>query len=122
ADLVGLKILAKAGYDPKIAVEVWEMMAALEEEIKEIENEETKDGTAKIESSAVIAARKSVATGEEEENQKGVELGAFLDSLVNSWFGSTHPPSLERIEYMRENMDEAILLYNEAIKLNGSPK
>lgn len=112
--------MAKAGYDPNAAVMVWEKMAALEEELHESENEND-DNTKeiqKIEASAMTAVRKSAVTGED------VEFNAreFIDSLVISWFGSTHPPSLERMEYMRENMEEAVLLYNEAIKLNGPPK
>jgi hypothetical protein len=69
----------------------------------------------------LAAAKRS--TAEEEERYEDLEFGVleFLDSLVNSWFGSSHPPNEERIEYMREHMDEAILLYEQAIKLNGPP-
>lgn len=72
----------------------------------------------------LVAAKRSVPSAtEEEERYEDLEYGVFefLDALVNSWFGSSHPPSEERIEYMREHMDEAIVLYEQAIKLNGPP-
>lgn len=119
ADLVGLKILAKAGYDPTAAIDVWQKMADLDTQFGK---EEVRD-TPKIESRAMIAAKRSIPSREDPEKYEDIEFGAreFFDSLVNSWFGSSHPPNIERIEYMRENMDEAILLYNDAIKLNGLP-
>ncbi|KAI9301950.1 hypothetical protein BJ944DRAFT_270682, partial [Cunninghamella echinulata] len=40
ADLVGLKFLAKAGYDPTIAVDVWKKMALVEELTKKLIEEE----------------------------------------------------------------------------------
>jgi hypothetical protein len=74
----------------------------------------------------LAAAKRSTpppSTGEEEERYEDLEFGVleFLDSLVNSWFGSSHPPNEERIGYMREHMEEAMLLYEQAIKLNGPP-
>lgn len=124
ADLVGLKILAKAGYDPRIAIDVWERMAELEtvlgEEVKKTVKENPPPDR------VLAAVKRSVpAQGEisQEEKYEDLEYGVreFLESLVNSWFGSSHPPNLERIEYMREHMDEAILLYNDALKINGAP-
>lgn len=46
----------------------------------------------------------------------------FIETLVSTWFGSSHPPSQERIEYMQAHMDEAVELYNEALRVNGPPK
>ncbi|KAI8080532.1 hypothetical protein BDF21DRAFT_362559 [Thamnidium elegans] len=122
ADLVGLKILAKAGYDPRIAVDVWQRMADLEVELKQDNKHEEKPVT--IENRALNAAKRSIPKPDEPEKYKDLEYGVreFLDSLVNSWFGSSHPPNIERIEYMQENMEEAIELYNDALKLNGPPR
>ncbi|KAG2237708.1 hypothetical protein INT48_009646, partial [Thamnidium elegans] len=122
ADLVGLKILAKAGYDPRIAVDVWQRMADLEVELKQENKHEEKPVT--IENRALNAAKRSIPKPDEPEKYKDLEYGVreFLDSLVNSWFGSSHPPNIERIEYMQENMEEAIELYNDALKLNGPPR
>ncbi|KAG2218643.1 hypothetical protein INT45_000816 [Circinella minor] len=98
ADLIGLKLLAKAGYNPEAAIEVWQSMAQFQQEITE---------------------------GQVEESQKreNLEIAAaeYLDSVISNWFGSTHPPNDERIQYMRENMDEAIQIYKESLKVNGPP-
>ena len=126
ADLVGLKILAKAGYDPTIAIDVWERMSklenALENEMEKIEKTTAEPPVDR----ALLAAKKSIpssSNNSQEENYGDIEFGVreFLDSLVNTWFGSSHPPSTERVEYMRQHMDEAVLIYKEAIKLNGEP-
>ncbi|GAA5797975.1 hypothetical protein HPULCUR_003373 [Helicostylum pulchrum] len=122
ADLVGLKILAKAGYDPRVAIDVWQRMADLEVELKQ-ENKHKEKAPA-IENRALNAAKRSIPKPDEPEKYKDLEYGVreFFDSLVNSWFGSSHPPNIERIEYMQENMEEAIKLYNDALKLNGPPR
>ncbi|KAL9554164.1 hypothetical protein MBANPS3_002932 [Mucor bainieri] len=128
ADLVGLKILAKAGYDPRAAVDVWQRMADLESELGPEVKEDQKEPV--VQSRAVAAAKRSLpasttATPEnEEERYKDLEYGVreFLDSLVNSWFGSSHPPTVERIEYMQEHLDEAIAIYEQALAMNGPPK
>lgn len=124
ADLVGLKILAKAGYDPRAAIDVWQRMADLESELGQ-DAKDNKDPV--VQSRAVAAAKRSIpATTEpqDEEKYEDLEYGVreFLDSLVNSWFGSSHPPTLERIEYMQENLEEAILIYEQALEMNGPPK
>ncbi|KAI9021517.1 peptidase family M48-domain-containing protein [Phycomyces nitens] len=105
ADLVGLKILAKAGYDPREAIAVWNTMAELE---KTVAN----------------------ATNENEKTDQSVEhltappetYEALFETLVSAWFGETHPPSEERVIYMKEHMEEAIAIYEESIKINGPPK
>ncbi|KAI8637096.1 hypothetical protein BD408DRAFT_354362 [Parasitella parasitica] len=126
ADLVGLKLLAKAGYDPRAAIDVWQRMADLESELGE-EAKNTQDPAVQSRAAATTVAKRSIPAAsakDAEETYQDLEYGVreFLDSLVNSWFGSSHPPNVERIEYMRENLDEAILLYEEALKLNGPPK
>lgn len=121
ADLVGLKILAKAGYDPRAAIEVWQRMANLESELEE--DVKTIQEPV-IESRAIAAAKRSIpVASQEEEKYEDLEYGVreFLDSLVNSWFGSSHPPSMERVEYMRENLEDAIVLYEQALEMNGPP-
>jgi hypothetical protein len=117
--------LAKAGYDPRVAIDVWQRMADLE---KVIGDEVAKKEEPVVVKRAVQTAKRSIPSIEssstsEEEKYQDLQYGVreFLDALVNSWFGSSHPPNIERIEYMRENMDEAILLYNDALKLNGPP-
>lgn len=119
--------MAKAGYDPRVAIDVWQRMADLEKVMgDEVAATKKKEDPVIVER-AVQAAKRSIATPgsnvTEEEKYEDLQYGVreFLDALVNSWFGSSHPPNLERIEYMRENMEEAILLYEEALKLNGPP-
>ncbi|CEP10302.1 hypothetical protein [Parasitella parasitica] len=124
ADLVGLKLLAKAGYDPRAAIDVWQRMADLESELGEEAKNKQRPA---VQSRAAAAAKRSALADpakDAEEKYQDLEYGVreFLDSLVSSWFGSSHPPNVERIEYMCENMDEAILLYEEALKLNGLPR
>ncbi|GAN08894.1 metalloendopeptidase M48, Ste24p [Mucor ambiguus] len=124
ADLVGLKILAKAGYDPRAAVDVWQRMADLESELGQ-DVKDNKDSV--VQSRAVAAAKRSIpatTTPKDEERYEDLEYGVreFLDSLVNSWFGSSHPPNIERIEYMQEHLEEAIQIYEQALKMNGPPK
>ncbi|KAI9480581.1 MAG: peptidase family M48-domain-containing protein [Benjaminiella poitrasii] len=123
ADLVGLRLMAKAGYDPRAAIDVWQRMAELDTEIDNDEKE-----TKNFISKKLSKKRAALLEASEEGSEKSIEnaefeqgIQEFLDALINSWFGSTHPPSLERVEYMREHMDEAIELYDQAIKLNGPP-
>lgn len=101
---MGLKLLAKAGYDPTIAIEVWEHMANLDK----------KD----------IKTNTTVVPSEPKKSFENLDLGVqeFLSQLLDSWFGSTHPPSEERIAYMRQHMDEAVELYQQALQINGRPK
>lgn len=127
ADLVGLKILAKAGYDPRAAVDVWQRMADLESELGESVKNSNDSKEPVVQSRAVAAAKRSIpatTTPEDEEKYEDLEYGVreFLDSLVNSWFGSSHPPTVERIEYMQEHLEEAILIYEQALEMNGPPK
>ncbi|KAI9494232.1 hypothetical protein BDB00DRAFT_787280 [Zychaea mexicana] len=98
ADLIGLKLLAKAGYNPEAAIEVWQSMAQQREEMTD----------------------ESVY---EEQPRENLEIAAaeYLDSLISNWFGSTHPPNDERVQYMRENMEEAMQIYEETLKVNGPP-
>lgn len=115
--------MAKAGYDPKAAIDVWQKMADLDAEFEKEAINKPKE-TPTIETRAYAASKRSIpGVNQNPDKYEDIEFGVreFLDSLVNSWFGSSHPPNIERIEYMRENMDEAILLYHDALKLNGPP-
>ncbi|KAI8875407.1 hypothetical protein K501DRAFT_289383 [Backusella circina FSU 941] len=106
--------MAKAGYDPRAAIDVWQKMSDLDQVIGETESQGSKK----------MWLKNSLPPSSQGNSQQDVEYGVreFLESLVNSWFGSTHPPNLERLEYMKEHMDEAVVLYNETIRLNGLPK
>ncbi|KAG0173178.1 hypothetical protein DFQ28_010845 [Apophysomyces sp. BC1034] len=122
ADLVGLKLLAKAGYDPTTAIEVWTKMAELDRQL-----EKNADRTEQMVSAANEEAgdqRKVIEPRPQATQYEDLELGVreFIDSLLRTWFGSSHPPSQERLEYMRDHMDEAIALYQDAIRINGQPK
>lgn len=83
--------MAKAGYDPEVAIEVWQTMAAIED-----------------------AAKTEVPADTDKPET--------LTSIVESWFGSSHPPSLERVEYIKEHMKEAVAIYEESLRINGPPK
>ncbi|KAI9247210.1 peptidase family M48-domain-containing protein [Phascolomyces articulosus] len=100
ADLIGLKLLAKAGYNPEAAIEVWETMAQARKEEEE--------------------AGVHVEESQKRENLE-IAVAEYLDSVISNWFGSTHPPNDERIQYMRENMDEALQIHQETLKINGPP-
>jgi hypothetical protein len=106
--------MAKAGYDPRAALDVWQKMADLDQVITQAENQGSKKQFVK----------RSLPPSSQGNSAQDAEYGVreFLESLVNSWFGSTHPPNLERLEYMREHMDEAVAIYHDAIRLNGPPK
>ncbi|KAL0079722.1 peptidase family M48-domain-containing protein [Phycomyces blakesleeanus] len=107
ADLVGLKLLAKAGYDPRAAIEVWTTMADIEKTIKKtVEDGDNKEGT----------STESLHADPPETFED------LSESLLSAWFGETHPASEDRVTYMKEHMDEAIAIYEESIKINGQPK
>lgn len=112
--------MAKAGYDPRKAIETWQAIAELEKMIieaqKKGENQETASGL--------------VIMNQGKENDETLDKYESLNAsllqytlvLINKWFESTHPPSQERIEYMAEHLNEAIVIYEESIRLNGHPK
>ncbi|KAI9321750.1 peptidase family M48-domain-containing protein [Dichotomocladium elegans] len=99
ADLLGLKLLAKAGYDPTVAIDVWTKIGASE---VEIENELEDKEPPKYEN-------------------LDIKFDQYVRHILHGWFGTTHPPTKERIEYMREHMDEAVQLYTESLRINGPP-
>ncbi|KAG1458407.1 hypothetical protein G6F56_006404 [Rhizopus delemar] len=109
ADLVGLRILAKAGYDPRVAVDVWEKMAELEAYVVRKEVNPSPNRQVNTQSLDTYDDVEATVIG-------------FLSSLIHNWFGSSHPPSEERLQYMIENMEEAIQIYEDSIRLNGYPK
>ncbi|KAG0758703.1 hypothetical protein G6F16_007691 [Rhizopus arrhizus] len=120
ADLVGLKLMAKAGYDPRKAIETWQAIGILENMITEAKEKiENQEKTSEL-----------VIINQGKENDKTLDkyeilnanLLQYLVELATKWFDSTHPPNQERIEYMIEHLDEAIVIYEESIRLNGHPK
>ncbi|KAL0082994.1 hypothetical protein J3Q64DRAFT_1751039 [Phycomyces blakesleeanus] len=117
ADLVGLKLLAKAGYDPTVALEVWTKMAELEENL---EHQTIKPVTGSTGRHGSIGHIPSTHASQYEDLEMDVHL--FVESLIRSWFGSSHPPSQERLEYMKEHMEDAQKLYKDALRINGPAK
>ncbi|KAI8881738.1 hypothetical protein K501DRAFT_222396 [Backusella circina FSU 941] len=99
ADLIGLQLMAKAGFDPRAAIDVWEKM---DEYTKKMEEDNEEDD------------------GEWTFGNFESRIQSYFDSMYKSWFGSTHPYCSQRAQYMREHMDEAVALYNESIRLNGT--
>ncbi|KAI9282347.1 peptidase family M48-domain-containing protein [Sporodiniella umbellata] len=93
ADLVGLKLMAKAGYDPRRAIEVWKSIHKVEKLI---------ESDAKAEEKADI---------EEEDWAMGFD----------DWFGGTHPPTEARIEYLTSHLSKAMHIYEKSIEINGQP-
>ncbi|RUS21256.1 hypothetical protein BC937DRAFT_93216 [Endogone sp. FLAS-F59071] len=148
ADLIGLMIMAKAGYNPEAAVRVWERMALLEEEVgadasragevASVEVEErhpaviarSPNHTHHLVATRALAAAAAVANSQqiardskvsEEEEQSSLNAQSLVETLLTVWFGGTHPPSAERVAYMRENLDEAKRIYRESLEYNGQP-
>lgn len=151
ADLIGLLIMAKAGYNPEAAVRVWERMALLEEEVgadasragevASVEVEErhpavvarSPNHTHHLVATRALAAAAAVANSQqiarsyadskvgEEEEQSSLNAQSLVETLLTVWFGGTHPPSAERVAYMRENLDEAKRVYRESLERNGPP-
>ncbi|CAO3595460.1 unnamed protein product [Absidia cylindrospora] len=118
ADLVGLQILAKAGYDPRVAIDVWTTMAEIEGRIKELEDEQVKKSLQlqQQQQQAQQSSRQQQMT-----EQQPISVGSMVENLISIWFGSSHPPSQERVEYIRQHLDHSIELYDDAIRLNGKP-
>lgn len=50
-----------------------------------------------------------------------VSVKDFVERLLSSWFGSTHPPSAERVQYMRDHLPLAVEVYEKSIAINGRP-
>jgi hypothetical protein len=70
--------------------------------------------------------KQTVAEATQQQRQGGnddlnLSVKEFVERLLSSWFGSTHPPSAERVEYMREHLPAAVEIYEKAIALNGKP-
>jgi hypothetical protein len=139
-------LMAKAGYDPRTALTVWTKVCIKQRHLlnrslltyrlltQMAELEETTNSDA--ERVAQVAKEKAEANAEE-MNQSVVETtieqrnGAyedlnisvkdFVERLLSSWFGSTHPPSTERVEYMQEHLPLAIEIYEKSLAINGKP-
>ncbi|RUS33071.1 hypothetical protein BC938DRAFT_473226 [Jimgerdemannia flammicorona] len=123
ADLIGLKIMAKAGYDPTKAVLMWERMASLEEGlVARIQTEEVR--TVEVIGRIITEEVEKLSRGGAEIPEKVEEpdqTGGLVGSMY-AWFGSSHPPSRQRVAYLRENLEEAIKVYEETLKFNGRAK
>ncbi|KAJ2961446.1 hypothetical protein NQZ79_g3240 [Umbelopsis isabellina] len=124
ADLVGLMLMAKAGYDPRTALTVWSKMAEIDEktdseaEASRIAKEKVE---AKSEDTMPSVANANLPNKSGQSDNLNVSVKEFVDKLLSSWFGSTHPPSVERLEYMREYLPEAVKVYEQTIAVNGQP-
>ncbi|CAM0141908.1 unnamed protein product [Umbelopsis sp. WA50703] len=124
ADLVGLMLMAKAGYDPRTALTVWSKMAEIDEKT-DSEAEASQIAKQKVEAKSddtmSSVANTNIAHNTGQSDNLNVSVKEFVDKLLSSWFGSTHPPSVERLEYMREYLPEAVQVYEQAIAVNGQP-
>ncbi|RUP42950.1 hypothetical protein BC936DRAFT_137847 [Jimgerdemannia flammicorona] len=151
ADLVGLMIMAKAGYDPEAAVRVWERMAMLEEEVGkdasragvvalgEVEERhpayvsKSPNHTHHYVATRALATAAAVSDSQRisrsytdpepaDDTDSNLTAASLVESLLTVWFGGTHPPNVERVSYMREHLDEARQVYRESLRLNGTPR
>lgn len=104
-----------------MALEVWSKMAELDQKIAQ-----SNDMTDEMVTAANEENSQSVRIPRPQTSKNDGDLEwnvrKLFDQLLETWFGSSHPPSAERIEYMREHMDEAVALYEEALRINGPPK
>ncbi|KAH8548087.1 hypothetical protein BGW37DRAFT_531576 [Umbelopsis sp. PMI_123] len=125
ADLVGLMLMAKAGYDPRTALTVWSKMAELDGKSDSEASAAAQGTMEKIEASHEEIKQTVVDVSEQprlgENENIGLSVKEFVERLLTSWFGSTHPPSTERLEYMRDHLPAAIEIYEKAIAMNGKP-
>jgi len=125
ADLVGLMLMAKAGYDPRTALTVWTKMAELEETTNSDAERVAQVAKEKAEANAEEMNQSVVETTIEQRNgayeDLNISVKDFVERLLSSWFGSTHPPSTERVEYMQEHLPLAIEIYEKSLAINGKP-
>jgi hypothetical protein len=112
--------MAKAGYDPRKAIETWQAIEILENMI--IEAKEKIENQEKTSELVIINQGKENDKTLDKYESLNANLLQYLVELASKWFDSTHPPNQERIEYMIEHLDEAIVIYEESIRLNGHPK
>lgn len=116
ADLLGLKFMAKAGYNPSKAVLLWTRMASFEHAVKRRMQSEKKPFNVIMTEEIDRLAKGGVELLPTPEEKN------LIIKIVEKWFGKSHPPSSERVAYMTENLNEAIKIYNETLKLNGRAK
>ncbi|CAO3686391.1 unnamed protein product [Umbelopsis vinacea] len=125
ADLVGLMLMAKAGYDPRTALTVWTKMSELDEKADSDSQLVTQVAKEKLEAnSEELKQSVTEATAQQRTgtyNELNVSVKDFVERLLSSWFGSTHPPSAERVQYMRDHLPLAVEVYEKSIAINGRP-
>ncbi|KAF0395947.1 peptidase m48 [Gigaspora margarita] len=91
ADLLGQEIMARAGYDPAKAIELWELMVALEEANK--------------------SSLDQVQIPKSSHDEEGRGIRHVSDTF------RYHPLKEHRVKYLTENLLQTQYLYNKAVKL-----
>ncbi|GAA5836557.1 hypothetical protein JCM3766R1_001632 [Sporobolomyces carnicolor] len=89
ADWLGMELMARAGYDPRAAIRLWEILNEAE---REVERDEAGAGGA-----------------------GGGESMWWDEWDAHAWL-RTHPTGEERLERLRERLPNAVKLYDEAVR------
>ncbi|RIB03127.1 hypothetical protein C2G38_2123757 [Gigaspora rosea] len=91
ADILGQEIMARAGYDPAKAIELWELMVALEETNK--------------------SSLEQVQIPKSSHDEEGRGIRHVSDTF------RYHPLKEHRVKYLTENLLQTQNLYDKAVKL-----
>lgn len=98
ADIMGLELMARAGYNPNAAPEVWRKMKAIEDKM----------GGSSTSGSALVGGMLSAVAGSGSKE----EIAAKMLNLGNIM--STHPSSDSRIQTLQADVPKVMPLYEEA--------
>ncbi|CAG8656040.1 8056_t:CDS:1, partial [Paraglomus occultum] len=93
ADIVGQEIMARAGYDPGAAIELWQFMVDLEKFQQE---------------QLSLPSQSSIPVGSDHGHGVRHSSGEDNDIIM-------HPPRRERVKYLTENLLTVQKLYEEAV-------